>query len=191
MSEIQAPRCFFPECKRVRPLAPIFPITINEINYDMTPKQILLMRHAEKPDDPRDPHLSDGGQARAEKLAAYVPTDLGNPDFLFASAPSKHSVRPIETITPLSNEIGVPIDSTIAEQDYPMLAQGLLTDPKFEGKLILICWHHGHIQGLASELGASGVNVPNPWDPSVFNLILNFAYSDESPPSVTQITEPF
>jgi broad specificity phosphatase PhoE len=149
------------------------------------------MRHAEKPEDPRDAHLSDGGRTRAEKLAAYVLTDLGKPDFLFASAPSKHSVRPIETITPLSNKIGVPIDSTIAEQDYPTLAQGLLTDPNFEGKLVLICWHHGHIPDLAFALGASGVDVPNPWDPSVFNLILNFAYSDRSPPSVTQITEPF
>jgi broad specificity phosphatase PhoE len=157
----------------------------------MTPKQILLMRHAEKPDDPRDPHLSDEGRARAEKLAAYVPTDLGKPDFLFASAPSGHSVRPIETVTPLSNKIGVPIDFTIADQDYPALAQELLTDPKFEGKLVLICWHHGHIPDLAFALGASGVNVPNPWDPSVFNLILNFAYSDGPPPGVTQITEPF
>jgi broad specificity phosphatase PhoE len=73
------------------------------------------MRHAEKPDDPRDSHLSDQGRARAEKLAAYVPTDLGKPDFLFASAPSKHSMRPIETITPLSNKIRVPIDSTIVD----------------------------------------------------------------------------
>jgi phosphohistidine phosphatase SixA len=157
----------------------------------MTPKQILLMRHAEKPDDPRDPNLSDAGRARAEKLAVYVPTDLGKPDFLFASAPSKRSVRPIETITPLSNRIGVPIDSTIADQDYAVLARGLLADPKFEGKLVLICWHHGHIPDLAFALGASAVNIPNPWDPSVFNLILKFAHSDGSPPSVTQITEAF
>jgi len=35
------------------------------------------MRQAETPDDPRDPHLSNAGRARAEKLAGYVPTDLG------------------------------------------------------------------------------------------------------------------
>src|SRR6266404_2926464 len=121
----------------------------------MTPKQILLMRHAEKPDDPTDPHLSDAGRARAEKVADYVPKNPGVPDFLCASAPSKHSVRPIETITPLSKKIGVSIDSTIADQDCPVLAFGL---------------------------GAAGANVPNPWDPNVFNLILNLDYSKGSKP---------
>ena len=157
----------------------------------MTPKQILLMRHAEKPDDPRDPHLSDAGKARAEELAGYVPKDLGVPDFLCASSPSKHSVRPIETITPLKNKIGVPIDSSIADQDCPVLAQELLTDPKYDGKLVLICWHHGHLPELAFALGSSGANVPNPWDPDVFNLILKIDYSRGSKAAVSQITEPF
>jgi broad specificity phosphatase PhoE len=157
----------------------------------MALKQILLMRHAEKLDDPRDPHLSDAGQARAEKLAGYVPKDLGLPDFLCASAPSKHSVRPIETMTPLSKKIGVSIDSTVADQDCPVLAQELLKDPKYEGKLVLICWHHGHLPELAFALGASGANVPNPWDPDVFNLILKLDYSKGSTPAVTQITQPF
>jgi hypothetical protein len=115
----------------------------------------------------------------------------GVPDFLCASAPSKHSVRPIETITPLSKKIGVSIDSTIADQDCPVLAQELLTDPKYDGKLVLICWHHGHLPELAFGLGAAGANVPNPWDPNVFNLILNLDYSKGSKPTVTQITEPF
>jgi broad specificity phosphatase PhoE len=157
----------------------------------MTPKQILLMRHAEKPDDPTDPHLSDAGRARAEKLADYVPKNPEVPDFLCASAPSKNSVRPIETITPLSKKIGVSIDSTIADQDCPVLAQELLTDPKYDGKLVLICWHHGYLPELAFGLGAAGANVPNPWDPNVFNLILNLDYSKGSKPTVTQITEPF
>jgi broad specificity phosphatase PhoE len=157
----------------------------------MTPKQILLMRHAEKPDDPRDPHLSDAGVARAEKLVDYVPNELGVPDFLCASAPSKHSVRPIETVTPLSHKIGASIDSTIADQDFSVLAQEVLTDSKYDGKLVLICWHHGNLPEFAFALGASGAGVPNPWDPDVFNLILKLDYSGGSTPIVTQITEPF
>jgi phosphohistidine phosphatase SixA len=157
----------------------------------MTPKQILLMRHAEKPDDPRDPHLSDAGVARAEKLVDYVPNELGVPDFLCASAPSKHSVRPIETVTPLSNKIGASIDSTIADQDFSVLAQEVLTDSKYDGKLVLICWHHGNLPEFAFALGASGAGVPNPWDPDVFNLISKLDYSGGSTPIVTQITESF
>jgi phosphohistidine phosphatase SixA len=157
----------------------------------MTPKQILLMRHAEKPDDVRDPNLSDAGNTRAEKLADYVPQNLGIPDFLFASAKSKHSIRSIETITPLSKEIGVPIDATIADQDFPVLADDLLTDGKFGSKLILVCWHHGFLSDLAFALGASRDHVPHHWDPLVFNLVLKLDYSTGSAPIVTPITEPF
>ena len=99
----------------------------------------------------------------------YVPTNLGVPDFLLASALSKHSARPIETITPLSEKIAV----TIADQDYPVLAEEILNDAKYESRLVLVCWHHGNIPGLALALGAAGTNIPNPWNSSVFNLILN------------------
>jgi hypothetical protein len=47
--------------------------------------KILLMRHAEKPDDPLDPKLSVAGSARAQKLAQYIPETFGKPDFLFHS----------------------------------------------------------------------------------------------------------
>jgi phosphohistidine phosphatase SixA len=157
----------------------------------MTPRQILVMRHAEKPDDPRDPDLSDRGKIRAAKLADYVPTNLGVPNFLLASALSKHSARPIETITPLSEKIGVTIDSTIADQDYPVLAEEILNDAKYEGSLVMVCWHHGNIPGLALALGAAGKDIPNPWNPSIFNLILNLRYDRGTTPVVTQIVEPF
>jgi hypothetical protein len=113
------------------------------------------------------------------------------PDYLFASALSKHSARPIETITPLSEKIGVPIDSTITGQDYPVLAEEILNADKYEGRLVLVCWHHGNIPGLALALGGSGTNIPNPWNPIVFNLILNLRYDGGATPVVTPIVEPF
>src|SRR5260370_42606508 len=76
------------------------------------------MRHAEKPADDIDPGLSPEGAARAKKLATYIPQTFGSIGVLFASAPSKHSIRPIATITPLSAAIGVPINKRTADQDY-------------------------------------------------------------------------
>lgn len=35
------------------------------------PKLVLVMRHAEKPDDAADPNLSPTGQERAKRLANY------------------------------------------------------------------------------------------------------------------------
>jgi phosphohistidine phosphatase SixA len=139
--------------------------------------QILLMRHAEKADDPLNPNLSPVGRDRAQRLAQYVPGKVRQARFLFASAASKHSVRPIQTLQPLSEKIGVQIDSTFADQDYEALAHKILNDPSYDGKLVVICWHHGNIPPLAHELKAKSGDYPNPWDPKVFNLMLQFDYA--------------
>src|SRR5437588_7921006 len=115
----------------------------------MSPQQILLMRHAEKPGDPTDPDLSVQGVARAKQLADYIPDNFGQPDFIFATALSRHSARPYQTVEPLSLKINVPIDATNADQDYGALASELLSDSRYSQKRIVICWHHGNIPSLA------------------------------------------
>lgn len=157
----------------------------------MSPKRILVMRHAEKPSDPKCPDLSAAGRTRAERLADYVPATFGKPDFLFASALSKHSARPIETITPLSQKIDVPIDTTFADQDYRALADDLLSQPSFAGKLVLVCWHHGNIPSLMLSLGAKPGTFRDPWDPTVFNLVLQLGFTVAEHPDTGQVTEPF
>jgi len=148
------------------------------------------MRHAEKPSDPADPDLSPAGDARAQALASYIPQTFGELDFIYAAAISKHSARPYETVKPLSQKCGVPINSTTADNDYAFLAHELLSNKQFAGKRILICWHHGNIPPLMHALGAPSGSFPNPWDPSVFNLILKLDNSLPEP-SVAPITEPF
>src|SRR6478672_2317427 len=71
------------------------------------PSRIILMRHADKPDDPDDPDLSAAGVARAEHLATYIPQIFGKPDYIIATARSKHSDRPLETVVPLARAVGV------------------------------------------------------------------------------------
>jgi hypothetical protein len=154
------------------------------------PQFILVMRHAEKSADPADPDLTAAGEQRAAQLAKYIPTTFDALDFLFAAAISKHSARPYETVKPLSKVTGLPIDSTIADQDYSFLASELLSDPKFANKRILICWHHGNIPSLLHALQAPSGSYPNPWDSQAFNLILQVKYPS-SGPSVTPIVEPF
>jgi hypothetical protein len=98
--------------------------------------------------------------------------------------------RSIETITPLSKKVGVTIDATIADQDFPVLASDLLADAKLNSKLILVCWHHGFLPNFAFTLGASRDQVPHHWDPLMFNLVLKLGYSTGSVSIVTPITEP-
>ena len=91
------------------------------------PKMILVMRHAEKPADPLNPDLTATGKRRARQLATYVPKTFGKPDFIFVAAISRHSARPYQTVQPLSKSIKVAIDAEIADNDYGVLAQELLT----------------------------------------------------------------
>ena len=150
---------------------------------------ILLMRHAEKPDDPDDRDLSPAGFARAKALADYIPEHFGRkPDYLFASADSASSSRPRETLEPLSQKTGVPIDTSIGDKDYKELAKEL-DDPKFDGKFIVIAWHHGRIPQLADKLGAPAGTYPNPWNGKVFNEIIEFDYGADGTPTVKDVTE--
>ena len=60
---------------------------------DGGPGRVLLMRHAEKTGRTDDIYLSVDGLKRAEKLAAYIPQAFGRPDFIYAAARSKRSIR--------------------------------------------------------------------------------------------------
>jgi broad specificity phosphatase PhoE len=155
------------------------------------PMMLLLMRHADKIPDPRDPNLSSAGLLRARELADYIPRTFGAPDFLFASAVSEHSARPKQTLQPLAEKIGVSIDLDFADQDYGALAADLTSDARYAGKRVAIAWHHGNIPPFAHALRAQAGTYPDPWDATVFNLILKFEWTGGEVPAVTQDTEPF
>jgi hypothetical protein len=158
----------------------------------MAPQIIFLMRHAEKPDDPKNPDLAPAGVERSKHLATWLPSKMGGPpEFIFAAAPSKHSARPIETVTPLSKAVDAPIDTTFADQDYPALAAELLTSPRYANANIVVCWHHGHIPSFARELGAPSGSYPDPWPEDEFGLVLKFDFSRAPAPQVTPLREEF
>ena len=162
-----------------------------EAGRGASPTFLLVMRHAEKSDDPSDPDLTPAGHQRAETLANYIPKTFGLPDAIFAAAISKHSARPYETVEQLAKAVGKPIDATIADQDYGFLANKLLTDAAYARKAVVVCWHHGNIPSMLHALGAAPGDYPDPWDPTCFNLILKVEFPADGPPSVTEITEPF
>ena len=152
---------------------------------------VLVMRHAEKSPDLNDPHLTPAGVQRANTLAKYILAHFGKPDFIFATANSLHSSRPLETVFPLSQTIGVPIDQNYADQDYGALANILRGDEKYHNKSILVCWHHGNIPGLLNALGAQAGTYPNPWPNTTFNMIIKLTMDGHSVSEVKTMIEPF
>jgi phosphohistidine phosphatase SixA len=141
-----------------------------------SPSRILLMRHADKSVDPDDPDLSPAGIARAEQLATYVPQTFGKPDFIIATARSKHSDRPAETVAPLANAVGITVQDDISDKDFENLVDEIFLNPAYRGKTVLICWHHGTLPAIAALLGAPARSYPDPWPDShaCYRAVLDF-----------------
>lgn len=143
---------------------------------------LLLIRHGEKSGDPHDDSLTAAGQARAQAYVAYFRNltrdsqPVPAPSFLIAAADSKNSKRSRLTLTPLSQSLGLPIDTTVADQDYPELCQRLLGDSRYDHATSLVCWHHGQILALAQALGASKQALPVAWPDDVFGWLLQLDY---------------
>ena len=141
----------------------------------MSTTQVIIIRHGEKPGDPEVDNAADGadlslrGYQRAGALAPYIPGVFGKPDFLFAAQASKHSNRPVETITPLANTLQLAINDKHADDDYGKVADDILKNSKYAGKRVLICWHHGKIPELAAALG--GIPAVQPWPGTVFDRV--------------------
>jgi hypothetical protein len=99
---------------------------------------------------------------------------FSTPEFLFATQASKSSNRPVETITPLSAALNLTCDDKHADGDYAKVAKDILTNSKYSGKVVLVCWHHGNIPNLATSLG---VTNPPGWPGSVFDRVWVISYS--------------
>lgn len=157
------------------------------------PKRIILMRHADKTEDPSDEDLSDAGWARAQHLATYIPETFGKPDVIIATAQSKHSDRPKDTIKPLAEVLGVKIQDYFGNKEFGDLVDEIFNDPDYKNKTIVICWHHSKLPAIAALLGAPAGSYPDPWPADAYNLILDLQYDpfSGSPPKVTRVIEPF
>jgi len=158
-----------------------------------TPKQILIIRHAEKPDDDADTHLTSRGAARAAALPSLFlipptfptkPAPFDTPDFIFATKESKHSNRPVETVTPLAKALGdMPIQQKDSNDEHAKVVERIFAKDKYVGKTILICWHHGTIPeltlaiaGRAKNSGVAKNAVPKSWPGMVFDRVWVFTF---------------
>lgn len=155
-----------------RPTAPAGPVK----RTGEPPATILLIRHAEKLTDGRL-DLSPVGFKRASLLPGLFGKrgDLPVPQVIFATHQSKHSNRPVETVTPLAESLHLTIDSRIANEDYAALASELLSG-KYAGKVVLVAWHHGTLPALVTALGAQPPYEP--WPDQQFDRVWRIDYKD-------------
>ncbi len=140
------------------------------------PPQIILFRHAEKPDDPAAVHLSPRGEERARALVSL----LGRSSTLTSNAPiaalyatrvtkHDHSQRTGETLAPLAQELGLPVQAPYETEFCSLLARDILANADYRGKTVVICWTHHNIADLAASLGVKP--KPAQWKDKTFDRL--------------------
>ena len=140
------------------------------------PKQILIIRHAEKTGLKTDAHLNPRGYQRAAALVRLFPATLETPEALFAARRTPSSNRPVETVTPLANALHLKIDGRFGEDQYAALAKAVLSRVAYRGKTVLVCWHHRQIPALAAALGVK--RPPSPWPDQQFDRVWKIQYAN-------------
>lgn len=135
---------------------------------------VLIIRHAEKP--PTGPELTPMGQARAQAYTHYFEPFREDQlniavDALYAGADSESSVRPRQTLEPLSKSTGLKLDTSISTKAPAALVTLLRTAP--HGPHPLVAWRHGQIPALLSAFGASPSLLPNgKWPDDTFDWVV-------------------
>jgi hypothetical protein len=156
------------------------------------PASISLIRHAEKQLGDGPPHgvLVDGSHdpesltprgwqragalvglflPRADQLGAAIrPT----PTRLFASEVGRrsHSRRPLETLLPLSERLGKPLEEPFLQDELDQLVEALRG---CDGD-VLVAWEHKRIPLIANRLVGDRSSVPQVWPDDRFDLVWVF-----------------
>lgn len=144
------------------------------------PAHVLIIRHAEKPADDTNTHLSPRGVERAEALAKLFNQEnpfpgIGKPAAVFAASPKREegSLRSIETATPIAFALGLKADDSYTSRDHKALANFILSHKAFTGKTILIVWTNDEIPKLAKHFGAEN---PKNWPKKSFDRVWDISY---------------
>jgi broad specificity phosphatase PhoE len=156
---------------------------------------VLIIRHAE---DPGGGHgLSPRGEQRAEAYKNYflnfaVDSKPRKPEAVLVAADSKQSHRPRLTVEPFAKAAKLPIDSRFGNKQPTDLAAELRAN--HQGKVILICWHHGQIPALLRALGAAPETLlPNgKWPKTVYDWDIMASFDENGrliPESTRRIPE--
>ena len=148
------------------------------------PGNIILLRHAEKPADSEDPHLSEAGVKRAQALVSFITRDpqmtrLGRPVAVFATQTTKddNGQRTQETVAPLAAALRLSVQTPYHAKDYADLAKLILSTAAYAGKTVVICWNHETIPELAAALGVTP--MPAKWRGSVFDSVYVISFKNE------------
>ena len=155
--------------------------------------EIMVVRHAEKPLGEAPPHgvtaegvqdresLTTRGWQRAGALVGlFGPSNdarsarsaLPTPTHLFASkvGVNSSSRRPLETLQPLADRLGLAIDTRFLKHQQANLIEALRT---IDG-IALVSWEHALIPSIAALIVGDSALVPSVWPDDRYDLVWIF-----------------
>jgi broad specificity phosphatase PhoE len=162
------------------------------------PSVMMLLRHAEKPLGNGPPHgvtidgapdlesLTPRGWQRAGALVGLFvpnplhsrPPDLPTPTHLFAcqiGGNSSSSQRPLETLLPLGERLGILVDSRFRKEEVGELVRAVRT---IDG-VVLLAWEHHLIPSIANMIAEETSRVPQIWPDDRYDLVWVFEYTGQ------------
>jgi hypothetical protein len=156
------------------------------------PAEVILIRHAEKPATGNE--LNQKGRERAAALVAYFLEspellEFKTPAAIFAPLPSREgsSVRASQTVTPLARALRMQINLSFRKDQTAALAREILTDPRFDGRMVLVCWEHKVIPDIAKALGAPA--APDKWHGEAFDRTWVIKYGPDGTASFQNLPQ--
>jgi hypothetical protein len=162
----------------------------------MVPRKMMLIRHAEKPDEqgkvlgvdesgtPNPNQLSVRGWQRAGALVRFfAPINeifvegIEKPASIIACKPANgaNSVRSVSTVAPLAAALGMAVNKDIGCGDESALIEFLKENSQ---DAVLICWRHEPIPGIVRALAGNLENLPSKWPGKRFDLVWVLEKSD-------------
>ena len=181
------------------------------------PRKIILMRHGEKTDGP---DLCPTGQKRAEALTRQY-LGKGAKDSLFGSdapaafyAITDHTVETIApaaqswgltVLTPSTEKSGFPDKDSLENQQTRDAVNDVLTNPAFDGKIVVMTWEHKRIANKKLEAANTDAvtfrqllhlddydkhhkEIPKTWSGTNYDFFWIVDYADPASPEPTKVT---
>jgi len=107
-----------------------------------------LIRHGEKPANGSE-GLTAQGEERAQCLTnVFGPSSAYSIGYIMAETPKANGdrTRPLETVTPLAEELGLTVDISCDRDDPDCVAAAVATYQSQAGaENVLICWRSSHL----------------------------------------------
>jgi hypothetical protein len=146
----------------------------------------MIIRHGEKPDGSHpgldangkldDSSLTEIGWNRAHRLVdLFDPSQgslrpgLSRPKVIYAAGAnnSGEGQRTRETVAPLADKLGIPVDTSFGKGDETKLVGQVLAQPG----PTLICWQHGEIPAIAAAFPSVTPTPPLKWPDNRFDIV--------------------